>query len=140
MFVFKGSPLTAADLGSSLNFAELASWAKFKQEPKSAVVKGDPLKTNTFSSYVCSRLHFCCQFAVWRKFRGNTIQRSKKSPSKNALVCFDWQIRESTPRTAARAWQITSPTFYTLICYYSRITSKHWNKKEFKLDKSGKWF
>ena len=27
----------------------LDSWAKFKQEPKSAAVKGDPLKTNAFS-------------------------------------------------------------------------------------------
>ena len=33
-FVFKGSPLTTADLGSCLNFAQLASpWAKFKKEP-----------------------------------------------------------------------------------------------------------
>ena len=31
-FVLKGSPLTAADLGSCLNFPQLASWAKFKQE------------------------------------------------------------------------------------------------------------
>ena len=30
-FVFKGSPLTAADLGSCLNFAQLASWTKSKQ-------------------------------------------------------------------------------------------------------------
>ena len=32
-FVFKGSPLTTADLGSCLNFILLASWAKFKKEP-----------------------------------------------------------------------------------------------------------
>ena len=48
-FVFKGSPLTAADLGYFLNSAHLASCGKFKQEPKSAAVKGDPLKTNAFS-------------------------------------------------------------------------------------------
>ena len=38
-FVFKGSPLTAADLGSFLNSVHLASCGKFKQEPKSAAVK-----------------------------------------------------------------------------------------------------
>ena len=43
-FVFKGSPLTAADLGSCLNFTQLARWAEFKKEPKSAAVKDDPLK------------------------------------------------------------------------------------------------
>ena len=38
-FVFKGSPLTTADLGSFLNFAQLACKAKFKIEPKCAAVK-----------------------------------------------------------------------------------------------------
>ena len=46
---FKGLPLTAANLASCLNFAQLASWAKFKQEPKDAAVKVDLLKTNAFS-------------------------------------------------------------------------------------------
>ena len=46
VFVFKGSPLTAAGLGSCLNFAQLA---KIQTGAKSAAVKGDPLKTNTFN-------------------------------------------------------------------------------------------
>ena len=41
--------MTPADLGSFLNSAHLASCGKFKQEPKFAAVKGDPLKTNAFS-------------------------------------------------------------------------------------------
>jgi hypothetical protein len=43
-YVFKGSSLTAADLGSFLNSAQLASCGKFKQEPKSAAVKGDAFR------------------------------------------------------------------------------------------------
>ena len=40
--------MTTADLGSCLNFAQLA--VKIQTEAKSVAVKGDPLKTNTFSA------------------------------------------------------------------------------------------
>ena len=43
------SPLSVADLGSCLNFAQLARWEKFKKELKSEAVKGDPLKSNAFN-------------------------------------------------------------------------------------------